>query len=83
MATRMIEARAVEACGGVEDWLERDDQAIKCAMIQHSVACDQDKKNFATSLLLSSIGQSGCKVIKSYCAAQKPSELEYSALVKD
>ena len=81
MATRIIEPLQVDSYNGVEDWIERVDQAINCAIIQHNVE-EKERPTFASSLLLANIGQSGYKVLKSYCAPRKPNELAYADLVK-
>ena len=79
MATRIIEPMIVDS--GVEDWIERLDQAIACAIVRDKVTDNEEKEKFSVSLLLSNIGQAGYKVLKSYCAPAKPSEKKYDELV--
>ena len=57
MATRIIEPMVVEK--GVEDWLERIDQAIQCACTQDKVTGDDNIEKYSVSLLLSNIGPAG------------------------
>ena len=77
MATRIIEPMQIDK--GVEDWIERLDQAIECACTQDKVTGD-NKGKYSVSLLLANIGPAGYKVLKSYCAPDKPKDKTYKAL---
>ena len=77
MATRIIEPMTVDK--GVEDWLERIDQAIVCSCTQDKVTGD-DIEKYSVSLLLANIGPAGYKVLKSYCAPDKPKDKKYKEL---
>ena len=77
MATRIIEPMQIDK--GVEDWIERLDQAIECACTQDKVTGD-NKGKYSVSLLLANIGPAGYKVLKSYCAPDKPKDKTYKDL---
>ena len=79
MATRIIESMAIDK--GVEDWLERVDQAIECCCTQEKVTGD-NKGKYSVSLLLANIGPAGYKVLKSYCAPAKPKDKTYKELTE-
>ena len=79
MATRIIEPMQLD---NVEDWLERLDQAISCCIVQEKLTTEETKNSYSVSLLLSNIGQMGYKVLKSYCAPDKPAKKSYDDLVK-
>ena len=79
MATRIIEPMQIDK--GVEDWIERLDQAIECACTQDKVTGD-NKGKYSVSLLLANIGPAGYKVLKSYCAPDKPKDKTYDALTE-
>jgi len=79
MATRIIEPMMVDK--GVEDWLERIDQAIVCSCTQDKVT-GADIEKYSVSLLLANIGPAGYKVLKSYCAPEKPKDKKYQELTE-
>jgi hypothetical protein len=57
MATRIIEPICVDK--GVEDWIERIDQAISCSCKQEKVVEEDAVEIYLVSLLLSNIGPAG------------------------
>ena len=63
MATRIIEPMAIDK--GVEDWLERVDQAIECCCTQEKVTGD-NKGKYSVSLLLALADGSYEEICESY-----------------
>ena len=90
MATRIIENLILDDDNHtVENWLERLEQAIDIAILnaEDKLPTDADQKavrinELKRSYLLSSLGPSSYKLLKSYCTPEKPNEKTYDQLVQ-